>query len=55
LQWGGHDGHLYNKLRWDKLNVYRPREKDQWVKHHVRDNNVWYTKGVKRRGRNTKK
>lgn len=42
-KWGGHDGHLYNKLRWDQLNVYRPRESDQYVKFHTRESG-WYVK-----------
>lgn len=41
-KWGGHDGHLYNKLRWDRLNCYRPRENDQWCRHHTRGHNQWY-------------
>lgn len=45
-KWGAHDGHLYNKLRWDQLNVYRPAEPDQWVKYHARDattgTGVWF-------------
>jgi hypothetical protein len=55
LQWGGHDGHLYNKLRWDQLNVYRPRENDQWVKYHIRNNNEWNTNGMLKRQARSKK
>jgi glycosyltransferase involved in cell wall biosynthesis len=45
VKWGGHDGHLYNKLRWDQLNVYRPKEKDQWVKFHGRSEGWYLNKG----------
>lgn len=44
-KWGGHDGHLYNKLRWDHLNCCRPHEMDQWSRHHNRATNPWYKLG----------
>jgi len=60
LKWGGHDGHLFNKLRWDRLNVYRPRESDQYVKYHARIQGWYLQKGgtkttQKRKHRNLQK
>ena len=41
-KWGGHDTHLYNKLRWLNLSVYRPREYDQYIQYHERPKGEWY-------------
>ena len=49
-KWGGHDSHLYNKLRWDRLNCYRPRELDQWCRYHNRHNSSgtdWYNEDAR--------
>lgn len=42
-KWGGHDTHLYNKLRWLDLTDYRPREYEQYIKYHERKDLNWYS------------